>query len=61
MKHLTTLILMVLVCMTTSANNIIGRYNTEPLKVDMPEWNYNLTISTKPAPKMSGGGDGDDA
>lgn len=52
MKHLTTLILMVLVCMTTSANNIIGRYNTEPLKVDMPEWNYNLTISTKPAPKM---------
>ena len=41
-----------LVCLTVSANNIIGVYNTEPLKVEIPEWNYSLTTSTKPAPKM---------
>ena len=52
MKHLTSLFMMMLVCLTASANNIIGVYNTEPLKVEIPEWNYSLTTSTKPAPKM---------
>lgn len=52
MKHLATLFMMMLVCLSASANIIIGGYNTEPLKVDMPEWNYSLTTSTKPAPKM---------
>jgi len=52
MKHLTSLFMMMLVCLTVSANNIIGVYNTEPLKVEIPEWNYSLTTSTKPAPKM---------
>lgn len=52
MKHLTSLFMMMLVCLTASANNIIGIYNTEPLKVEIPEWNYSLTTSTKPAPKM---------
>ena len=52
MKHLTTLILMMLVCLTAPANNIIGYYKTEPLKVEMPEWNYSLSSVTTTTPKM---------
>ena len=52
MKHLTTLILMMLVCLTAPANNIIGFYKTEPLKVEMPEWNYSLSSVTTTTPKM---------
>lgn len=52
MKHLTTLIFMMLVCLTAPANNIIGFFKTEPLKVDMPEWNYRLSPVTTTTPKM---------
>ena len=52
MKHFTTLIMMVLISLTASANSFIGRFNTEPLKVDMPEWNYSLNSVTTPTPKM---------
>ena len=54
MRFLSTLIMMMLVCFTASANNIYGRFNTEPLKVEMPAWDFNLTksTSTAPAPKM---------
>jgi hypothetical protein len=30
MRHITTLIMMLLVCLTVSANDIIGQYRTEP-------------------------------
>ena len=52
MKHITTLILMMLVCLTAPANNIIGFYKTEPLKVEMPEWNYSLSSVITTTPKM---------
>ena len=52
MKHLTTLILMMLVCLTAPANNTIGYFKTEPLKVEIPEWNYSLSPVTTTTPKM---------
>ena len=52
MRHITTLIMMLLVCLTVSANDTIGQYRTEPLKVEMPEWNFELTPATTSTPRM---------
>lgn len=53
MRHLISLFLMTLVCLTTSANTFNSyRINTEPLKVEMPAWNYDLTSVSNPTTKM---------
>ncbi|MCR4765782.1 MAG: phosphatase PAP2 family protein [Bacteroidaceae bacterium] len=44
---------MLLICSVTKANNYNGQFNTEPLTVDMPAWNYNLSSLKKTTtPKM---------
>lgn len=53
MRHLISFLLMTLVCLTTSANTFNSyRINTEPLKVEMPAWNYDLTSVSNPTTKM---------
>ena len=38
--------------LTISANDVVLPYNTKPLKVDMPEWDFSLNATTKSTPKM---------
>ena len=51
MKHYLSIILL-LITITVSANNVQGIFNTQPLRVDMPEWNYDLTAARPASHKM---------
>ena len=51
MKRFITIALL-LASITISANDIVLRYSTEPLKVDIPEWDFDLSVAKMSSPKM---------
>ncbi|MBO6255377.1 MAG: hypothetical protein J6O49_17325, partial [Bacteroidaceae bacterium] len=51
MKRIITIALL-LASITISANDIVLRYSTEPLKVDIPEWDFDLSVAKMSSPKM---------